>query len=46
MVARPVVVPADDMPDAMSQAASWLLKARLPTFTISNAFRGDFLAQY
>jgi hypothetical protein len=34
------------MADMMSQAASWLLRARVPTLTISNAFTGEILAQY
>jgi hypothetical protein len=33
------------MADMISQAASWLLRARVPTLTISNAFTGEILAQ-
>lgn len=38
----------DDMADALSQAACWLLgrKVGQPTLTISNAFTGEILAQY
>lgn len=36
----------DDMADAMSQAACWLLQARMPSVTFSNAFTGEILAQY
>jgi hypothetical protein len=46
LVARSVVAAYDDMADMMSQAASWLLRARVPTLTISNAFTGEILAQY
>jgi len=46
LVAGPVVAVHDDTGDAMSQAASWLLRASVPTFTISNAFTGEILAQY
>ncbi len=36
----------DDMADAMSQAASWLLSATMLSVTISHAFSGQILAQY
>ena len=36
----------DDMADAMSQAATWLLRTRMPTVTISNAFTGEILPRY
>ena len=36
----------DDMCDAMSQAACWLLQRPIETVTISNAFTGRTLFQY
>jgi len=37
----------DDMADAMTQAAAWLLRVpAMPTITISNAFTGEIIAQY
>jgi predicted phage terminase large subunit-like protein len=36
----------DDMCDAMSQAACWLLKRPTETFRISNAFTGEVLHDY
>jgi phage terminase large subunit-like protein len=36
----------DDMCDAMSQAAVWLLKTRGPRVTISNMITGTILEQY
>jgi predicted phage terminase large subunit-like protein len=36
----------DDMADAMSQAASWLLQNRFPSVTISNAFTAEIIEQY
>jgi phage terminase large subunit-like protein len=36
----------DDMADAMSQAACWLVHVRIPRVTISNAFTGTIIAQY
>jgi len=35
----------DDMADAMSQAASWLVKTSGPSVTISHAFTGEILFQ-
>ncbi len=35
-----------DMCDMMSQAAAWLVRSRMFTFTISNAFTGEILEQY
>jgi hypothetical protein len=34
------------MADMISQAASWLQRASVPTLTILNAFTGEILAQY
>jgi predicted phage terminase large subunit-like protein len=36
----------DDMADAMSQCACWLVHVRIPRVTISNAFTGTIIAQY
>jgi predicted phage terminase large subunit-like protein len=36
----------DDMSDGMSQAASWLLLASMPSVTFSNAFTGEIFARY
>jgi predicted phage terminase large subunit-like protein len=36
----------DDMCDAMSQAACWLLKRRFPALTIRDAFSGNLIAEY
>lgn len=36
----------DDMTDAMSQSACWLLRARFPSVTISYAFTGQIIAEY
>jgi predicted phage terminase large subunit-like protein len=36
----------DDICDAMSQAAAWLVAYSVPTVTIRNAFTGEILASY
>ena len=35
----------DDMADAMSQAASWLVKTSGSRYTMSNAFSGEIILQ-